>query len=108
MKIVTRPQGGYSGVHTCNSSLFLNAVSINKNGSDGNPIINIYIGEGEYSIWVEGCPKLRSDQEILTVLNELGQLTECIKRIGMYNFEMGVRSGRTNLKEELKDLLDIR
>lgn len=111
MKIVTKPEGSYSGVHTCNSSLFLNAVSINKKGSDGNPLTNIYVGYGGdngFNIWIDGCPKLKSDQEILNVLNELGQLTECIEHIGIYNFEMGVKSGEYNFKNKLKDLLDIR
>lgn len=77
----------------------------------GKKVTNIYIKDGEelFSIWLEDCPKINSDREVWNVLTNLDTATfdQAIKAICISQYVKGLKDGKVELQNKLKDLLDI-
>jgi len=102
MIIVPKNEGSWSGVHINKSSMMISVVRGNKN------LTNIYIGYGTgFNIWIEDCPIVRTDKEVLNVFIALDVLEKFITSLSQLYYELGQNAGRKSLQYELKELLDI-
>ena len=104
MKLISKPIGSWTGVHTNKSSNYFSVVL-------GLNITHIYTGYGykkeDFSIWIEDCPSITSDKEVFKLIYDFGLIEKCVKSLCEIYFEQGKNTGKTDLQNQFKELMGI-
>ena len=102
MKLISKPTGGYCGIHTTTwKSDFSVVKSINN-------ITNIYIGNGDkFDVWIQDCLDIKNEKDIWNVIIELDMVIPCVNEMCRRHYNSGKEDGKNELQIKLTDLLDI-
>lgn len=102
MKLILKPTGSYTGIHTITWKSEFNVVKSKNN------VTNIYIGNGDrFDIWIQDCLDINNEKDIWNVIFELDLVIPCVNEMFQHYYNSGKEDGKNELQNKLKDLLDI-
>ena len=102
MKLISKPTGSYSGVHT---TTWKSEFSVVKSK---NSITNIYIGNDNiFDIWIQDCLDIKNEKDIWNIIFKLDLVIPCVNELCRQHYKSGEEDGKIELQDKLKDLLDI-